>query len=70
MDDLGIGMAVLSLPSISTGSIGVENRAWAREQNLYAASICAEYPSRFAFFAHLPFLDDVQGMNLPSPARG
>jgi hypothetical protein len=61
MDKLGIQTAILSPPPISSTSYGAENRVEVRNQNIYASQLCAAYPSRFGFFAGLPFLDDVEG---------
>lgn len=61
MDKLGIQTVILSPPPISSTSCGAENRVEVRNQNIYASQLCAAYPSRFGFFAGLPFLDDVEG---------
>jgi hypothetical protein len=73
MDASGVDMAVLSLPALYTGSICEENRVLARERNIHVAQIVQSFPSRFGFFASLPFLDDIEGwsvenntMNSPS----
>jgi len=61
MDALGIDKAILSLPPSPTGSINPENRNITKDYNALAASICKQYPTRFGFFASLPFLDDTEG---------
>ncbi|KAH9482721.1 6-methylsalicylic acid decarboxylase [Psilocybe cubensis] len=61
MDKMKINVSILSFPSLSTGSVGEENRSMARTKNEYASELCREYPERFMFFATLPFLDDVEG---------
>ncbi|KAG6866454.1 hypothetical protein C0991_003972 [Blastosporella zonata] len=62
MDASGIDMAVLSLPALFTGSVSEENRNEARRRNTEMSSIINAHPTRFAFFACLPFLDDVDGV--------
>ncbi|KAI0375601.1 amidohydrolase 2 [Pilatotrama ljubarskyi] len=63
MDQLGIKVAVLSLPAgLPVGPSGQANRAAAREFNAYAARICLDYPERFRFFACLPHLPDIEGV--------
>ena len=64
MDTMNIDFAILSLPAISSGSIGEENRLMARKRNEFAAHVCNTYPNRFGFFATPPFLDDVEGVYL------
>lgn len=61
MDDLAVDVSILSYPAISSGSVSEEDRKKARERNLFAHRVCQEYPSRFGFFATLPFFDDVEG---------
>lgn len=61
MDRSGIDMAILSLPALFTGSVSEENRALARERNLFVSGITQAHPTRFGFFATVPFLDDVEG---------
>ncbi|KAG6873774.1 hypothetical protein C0995_011593 [Termitomyces sp. Mi166 len=62
MDASGIDMAILSLPALSTGSICEENRNQARQRNTMMSSIVCAHSTRFAFFACIPFLDDVEGV--------
>ena len=61
MDRMGVTTAILSLPALASGEISHENRALARERNVYASQICQNHPKRFGFFACLPYLDDVDG---------
>ena len=61
MDAAAIDIAILSLPALSTGSVSGENRSAARNRNLFVSGIVEEHPTRFGFFATLPFLDDVEG---------
>jgi predicted TIM-barrel fold metal-dependent hydrolase len=61
MNSMGIQASILSFPAFPSGEISPENRVLARSKNDYVASICRQHPSRFGFFATLPFLDDVQG---------
>ncbi|RDX55581.1 amidohydrolase 2, partial [Lentinus brumalis] len=62
MDQLSVKTAVLSFPAgIPGGPVGEPNRREAREFNQLASRICAEYPGRFAFFACMPNLLDVEG---------
>ncbi|KAI0832382.1 hypothetical protein BC628DRAFT_1406861 [Trametes gibbosa] len=62
MDQLGVQIAVLSIPAgLPPGPAGEENRAAARQFNDYAAQICADHPGRFGFFACLPDMSDTQG---------
>jgi hypothetical protein len=61
MNAHGIDMAILSVPPSSAGFIGAENRTMARNYNTFAANISKRYPTRFGFFACLPFLDDTEG---------
>ncbi|KAF7301735.1 Amidohydrolase 2 [Mycena indigotica] len=61
MDAHGIDVAILSFPAISSGSISTENREKTRQRNLAMAEICRTHPTRFGFFATLPFLRDVEG---------
>ncbi|KAJ7638887.1 hypothetical protein FB45DRAFT_827508 [Roridomyces roridus] len=61
MDVSKIDLAILSFPPISAGSVSQENRDMARLRNRGMADIRAAHPSRFGFFATLPFLDDVEG---------
>ena len=61
MDAAAIDVAILSLPAVSTGSVSEENRAAARNRNFFLSGIVQKHPTRFGFFATLPFLDDVQG---------
>jgi predicted TIM-barrel fold metal-dependent hydrolase len=63
MDAAQIDLAILSLPAMSSGSIGVDNRQLARQRNEFMADICRKYPQRFAFFATVPFFDDVEGLS-------
>ncbi|KAG5724986.1 2-amino-3-carboxymuconate-6-semialdehyde decarboxylase [Termitomyces sp. T112] len=62
MDASSIDIAILSLPALSIGSICEENRNQARQRNTMMSSIVRAYPARFAFFACIPFLDDVEGV--------
>ncbi|KII95115.1 hypothetical protein PLICRDRAFT_169801 [Plicaturopsis crispa FD-325 SS-3] len=62
MDALGIDLAILSLPAISSGDISDENRQKARRHNEFAANVCKEHTGRFGFFAGVPFFDDVPGV--------
>ena len=52
MDELGIDIAILSLPD-----------GWpiANSVNQQAAEICKQYPGRFGFFASLPDLRNTEG---------
>ena len=61
MDALGVQTAILSPPPMAPTSRGEENRLEVRQQNIYASQLCATYPTRFGFFAGLPFLDDIEG---------
>jgi 6-methylsalicylate decarboxylase len=61
MDAFGIDIAILSLPPSSAGTTGPENRAAAKTHNASVANICKQYPTRFGFFASLPFLNDTEG---------
>jgi predicted TIM-barrel fold metal-dependent hydrolase len=61
MDELGIDMSILSYPAIPSGTISEENRQAARARNEFAFDICCKHPTRFGFFATLPFLDDIEG---------
>ncbi|KAH7920163.1 amidohydrolase 2 [Leucogyrophana mollusca] len=61
MNALGIQVAVLSPPPLSSAAPGPENRAAARQHNVYASQLCKAHPTRFGFFASLPYLDDVEG---------
>ncbi|KAJ7068341.1 hypothetical protein C8F01DRAFT_957099, partial [Mycena amicta] len=61
MDTEGIDVAILSFPAISVGSVGRENREQARRRNVEMARLSRLHPSRFGFFATLPFLDDIEG---------
>lgn len=61
MDASGIEIAILSLPALSTGSVGEESRSVARQRNIQLSQISRANPHRFGFFASLPFLDDVEG---------
>jgi predicted TIM-barrel fold metal-dependent hydrolase len=61
MDASGIDFAILSLPPSFAGKVGPEDRAAARAHNSYAANVCKRHPTRFGFFAGVPFLDDVEG---------
>lgn len=69
MDELGIDVAVLSYPPISAGSVSNENRNSARHRNEFVHRACEQYPTRFGFFASLPFLDDVEGVTLDATVR-
>ncbi|KAI0353627.1 amidohydrolase 2 [Trametes cingulata] len=61
MDQLGVKVAVLSIPAgLPAGPVGRANRAAAREFNDYAAKICSDHPERFRFFACLPNLCDTE----------
>ncbi|KDR83669.1 hypothetical protein GALMADRAFT_55386 [Galerina marginata CBS 339.88] len=62
MDAMNVDLAILSFPALSSGFISKDNRHTARTRNEFAASICHAHPSRFGFFATLPFLDDVEGI--------
>lgn len=62
MDASGIDIAILSLPALFAGSVSVENRALARGRNVAMAGFREAHPTRFGFFACLPFLDDVEGL--------
>jgi len=60
MDRAGIATAVLSIttPGIFFAKLDVATgRRVARESNEYAATLVAEHPGRFGFFAALPLLD-------------
>lgn len=61
MDILGVDLAILSLPPLSSGGIGPENRSMARDRNIFLSDLCKTYPDRFRFFASLPMLDDTEG---------
>lgn len=61
MDELGIDTSILSYPAIPLGTVSDENRQAARARNEFASEVCRKYPSRFGFFASLPFLDDIEG---------
>ncbi|PIL37116.1 hypothetical protein GSI_00808 [Ganoderma sinense ZZ0214-1] len=62
MDKLGIRLAVLSMPAgLPAGPVGHENRKSAREFNCLGSQISAGHPGRFAFFACMPNLFDIQG---------
>ncbi|KAF5344119.1 hypothetical protein D9758_008872 [Tetrapyrgos nigripes] len=61
MDESNVDIAILSFPAISIGTVGEGNRTQVRKVNVMAADICNKYPTRFAFFASLPVLDDVEG---------
>lgn len=61
MDAMNVNVAILSLPALFVGSISEENRKIARDRNLFVSGIVRKHPSRFGFFATLPFLDDIQG---------
>jgi hypothetical protein len=63
MDATGIDVAILSLPALSAGCVGQENRALARDRNVFVSQICQAHPERFGFFASLPFMDDITGMD-------
>jgi len=63
MDELGIDISILSYPAISHGCVGEDNREAARARNTFASEVCKKYPSRFGFFACLPFLDDIKGLD-------
>jgi predicted TIM-barrel fold metal-dependent hydrolase len=62
MDQGGVTMAVLSVPTAPKKSFGdaPAMRTWAREQNDYLAKIRADHPDRFGFFATTA-LPDVDG---------
>ncbi|KIK68062.1 hypothetical protein GYMLUDRAFT_238228 [Collybiopsis luxurians FD-317 M1] len=62
MDDAGIDTAILSFPALASGSVNEENRALARQVNLDMAKIRDANPSRFGFFANMPFLHDTEGV--------
>ncbi|GLB33883.1 putative amidohydrolase [Lyophyllum shimeji] len=62
MDASGIDVAILSLPALNAGSVSDENRATARQRNLAMAAIARAHPTRFGFFACVPFLDDIKGV--------
>ncbi|KAJ2936907.1 hypothetical protein H1R20_g184, partial [Candolleomyces eurysporus] len=61
MDELGIDISILSYPAIPLGTVSEENRKAARARNEFASNVCREHPTRFGFFATLPFLDDIEG---------
>lgn len=61
MDELGVDISILSLPAISHGTVGEENRKVTRDRNKFVHKVCGQHPTRFGFFASLPFLDDVEG---------
>jgi hypothetical protein len=61
MDSMNIQTAILCLPLIAAGSVGMDNRTKMREHNLYAHQVCKEHPGRFSFFAAVGFLDDIEG---------
>lgn len=61
MNASGTDIAILSIPALSTGSVGEENRMIARDRNASMAQICNAHSERFGFFASLPFLDDTEG---------
>ncbi|KAJ3924090.1 hypothetical protein F5877DRAFT_87169 [Lentinula edodes] len=61
MDQTGIDTAILSLPALGSGTVSEKNRALARERNMQMARFRDERPTRFGFFATMPFLQDVQG---------
>lgn len=62
MDASGIDIAILSFPALHSGSVSLENRARTKSRNLAMAGCRDTHPTRFGFFACLPFLDDVDGM--------
>ena len=64
MDVAGIDFTMLSLPALSAGFVGEENRALARDRNVFVSQICQAHPGRFGFFASLPFLEDITGKSL------
>lgn len=69
MDQTGIDTAILSLPALGSGTVSEENRALARERNMQMARFRDERPTRFGFFATMPFLQDVQGRYLKASRR-
>jgi predicted TIM-barrel fold metal-dependent hydrolase len=62
MDEGGVTLAILSVPSAPKKSFGdaPAMRAWAREQNDYLAKVSADHPDRFGVFAATA-LPDVEG---------
>jgi len=62
MNASSVDIAILSLPALSSGTVGEQNRALARERNEFVAEICRSHPGRFGFFATPPFLDDIEGV--------
>ncbi|KAJ3970005.1 hypothetical protein EV361DRAFT_849241 [Lentinula raphanica] len=61
MDQAGIDTAILSFPALGSGSVGEGNRALARGKNQEMAKFRDDYPTRFGFFATMPFLHDIEG---------
>ncbi|KAJ4478211.1 hypothetical protein J3R30DRAFT_3372244 [Lentinula aciculospora] len=61
MDQTGIDTAILSFPALGFGVVSEENRALAKGRNIQMARFRDEHPTRFGFFATMPFLQDVEG---------
>ncbi|KAF6762295.1 amidohydrolase 2 [Ephemerocybe angulata] len=53
MDDLAVDVSIFVCEE--------DRKERLRERNLFAHRVCQQYPSRFGFFATLPFFDDVEG---------
>lgn len=61
MDQAGVATAMLSVPAAGLWPRDIAaNRRTARACNLFMASMAADYPGRFGFFATLP-LTDIEG---------
>ncbi|KAG5650589.1 hypothetical protein H0H81_011728 [Sphagnurus paluster] len=61
MDKSGTDIAILSVPALFMGSVSEDNRIITRERNLAMWTTVQAHPTRFRFFACLPFLDDIEG---------
>ncbi|KAJ3820787.1 hypothetical protein F5878DRAFT_61889 [Lentinula raphanica] len=61
MDQTGIDTAILSFPALGSGSVGEGNRSLARDRNQEMARFRDNHPTRFGFFATMPFLRDIEG---------
>ncbi|KAJ3802832.1 hypothetical protein GGU11DRAFT_752622 [Lentinula aff. detonsa] len=61
MDQTGIDTSILSFPALGSGSVSEENRGLARGRNMQMAKFRDDHPTRFGFFATMPFLQDVEG---------
>ncbi|KAF7292389.1 hypothetical protein HMN09_01223000 [Mycena chlorophos] len=61
MDAHGVDVTILSFPALWVGKVGKENRDQTRQRNEDMAAVCRAHPTRFGFFAMLPFMDDVEG---------